>query len=155
MCVEMVASDWVGMLFFAMSVSVTTIFQYYNVQKACIKDNTCESAHGVLRDTGFTNTLSSMYDNTYLHNLSVNERSTKSRGVCAVGDRPETNNEGSLTCVPFYPYPNAMDIEIQDTTSSVPHTRACGKWIRSGGVWTQAPLYRSMVHHLCIKQSDV
>tara|TARA_B110000967_G_C18774300_1_gene504726 strand:- start:1 stop:534 length:534 start_codon:yes stop_codon:yes gene_type:complete len=150
----MVAYDWISMLIVAMSFSIVTMFQHLNVQRACMKDKTCESTHGVLRDIGFTNMLSNIYYNTYLHNLSKTDINTMARGVCAVGDRPEKNRDGNYQCVPFYPFPSAIDTEIQDTTSASPHMRACGKWIRSGGIWTGAPLYRSMVRILHSKHVD-
>jgi len=57
------------------------------------------------------------------------------RGACAPGERAQRHPQtGIVECVPFYPFPSALNTEIMDPAASSPHMRACGKWIEAGGV---------------------
>ena len=54
------------------------------------------------------------------------------RGVCAPGERMQIDAaSGRQRCLPFRPWPDALDAEIMDFTKSAPHERYCGAWIEA------------------------
>lgn len=73
------------------------------------------------------------------------------RGVCSPGERMHARAaDSSLRCVPYYPFPAALNVEMMQPAAEALHMRACGDWIQSGGVPQTddlAPSYHSMRAH--------
>jgi len=79
-------------------------------------------------------------DVTYNANASVEGLSTMLRGLCSPGDRTQLNpSTNEIECVPFFPFPSAINTEIMDADGSSPAGQACGKWMDAGGfsTWTR------------------
>ena len=69
------------------------------------------------------------------------------QGVCAPGDVMRSSSSGT-ECVPFFPFPDSVNRAIMDEGATAPHEKACGKWLRSGGVILDGkPIYRSLGDH--------
>ena len=105
--------------------------------KTCAVSAACASA-GTCVSTGlcsFKNVVPPTADAVYDINASADALAAIMRGVCSPGDRQQRSLlTGQTECIPFFPYPNALNAEIQEPNASQPHRRACGKWIDAGGV---------------------
>jgi len=60
------------------------------------------------------------------------ELATMLRGTCSAGERMADSAGPSGPCVPFYPYPDALNVEIADPAAATAHERACGAWLAGG-----------------------
>lgn len=104
----------------------------------CERRNTCVKSSNAI--CGFSNRVGVFTDVTYNANASVEGLSTMLRGLCSPGDRTQLNpSTNEIECVPYFPFPSAINPEIMDADASSPAGHACGKWIDAGGLstWTQ------------------
>ena len=62
------------------------------------------------------------------------ELSSMLRGTCSPGERMADSSGPSGACVPFYPFPDALNPEIADPAAASAHERACGAWLAGGTV---------------------
>ena len=106
------------------------------VRDECLREDTCEAVDE--HYCGFRNVVSVVGDAAYDANAtSADSLRALLRGVCAPGERAQRHPEtGRAECVPFYPFPSALNAEIMDPDAASPHMRACGKWIEAGGANT-------------------
>ena len=99
----------------------------------------------------FSNVVSLSGDASYSSNTSIEALTTLLRGVCSPGDRFQWSSlSNQMECIPYYPFPDALNTEIMDPGASSEHMRSCGKWIDAGGVsWALSDevVYRSMEDH--------
>ena len=110
-----------------------------NVASSCTGSMTCQSVPGGI--CSFKNragiTTESVYlfrESVYLLNASADALSGLLTGLCSPGDRWQTNPvTGDVECVPFFPFPNAINTEIMDMQATDASGKACGKWINAGG----------------------
>ena len=119
------------------------------VRDLCIQDETCTNSdrYGIC---SFTNRVTMAGDSAYNGNASAEALAATLRGVCSYGDRFQRNVlTGNMECVPYYPFPDALNREIMDPDASEPHMHACGKWINSGpqSIWETEVEHRSMEDH--------
>lgn len=105
--------------------------------KSCAVSAACTSA-GSCVATGFCafrNVVPPTADESYDADTGADALASILRGVCSPGDRQQRSlRTGQTECVPFFPYPSALNAEIQSPNASQPHMRACGKWIDAGGL---------------------
>lgn len=123
----------------------------------CVASNSCASA-GTCRPEGlcsFTNAVSLSAASSFASPaLTRNASATGDAlaetlvGVCAPGERL-TSLSNAATCVPYFPFPSALNSEIEDPTATSAHMRACGAWISAGGPSTMRSkvTYRSSQDH--------
>lgn len=57
-----------------------------------------------------------------------------------------TSLSNTAVCVPYFQFPDAYNREIEDVSASSEHMKACGSWIKAGGLQTQVE-YRAMHDH--------
>jgi hypothetical protein len=119
------------------------------VKDLCIREKTCVESdqYGIC---SFTNRVTMAGDSAYNSNASAEALAATLRGVCSYGDRFQRNVlTGNMECVPYYPFPDALNREIMDPAASEPHMRACGRWIESGpqSIWETEVEHRSMEDH--------
>lgn len=109
----------------------------------CSAKAECESRNSCTSDPdlfcSFSNKVGIYTDATYLLNASAPDAlSSMLRGLCSPGDRTQTNPQtGAVECVPFFPFPDAINREIMDPDGSTAATRACGKWMETGNDWLE------------------
>ena len=140
-------SNTVGVLSFGLIAAIVVGVRACNVKDVCIAESTCltSAAYGVC---SFTNEVSMSGDAAYRANTSADALMATLRGVCSYGDRFQRNViTGEMECVPYYPFPDALNREIMDISASEPHMRACGKWIKSGSTFSSKITHRSMEDH--------
>ena len=119
------------------------------VRDLCVREETCVESdqYGIC---SFTNRVTMAGDSAYNSNASAEALAATLRGVCSYGDRFQRNVlTGNMECVPYYPFPDALNREIMDPAASEPHMRACGRWIESGpqSIWETEVEHRSMEDH--------
>ena len=95
------------------------------VYNAC-KEDTCGNTS---LSCSFQNHVSLVGDRFY--DLSTNASlAVLTRGVCAPGERMQIDaGSGKQRCLPFRPWPDALDSEIMDLSKTKPHERYCGAWL--------------------------
>lgn len=112
------------------------------VKSTCINEKTCMDSE-IFSMCSFTSVVTFTENTTYSAIAPVGIL----RGVCSPGDRVQRNvMTQKMECMPFYPFPNALNAEIMEIDSQSPHERACGKWIKAGRV-TRTVEHRSMEDH--------
>lgn len=100
----------------------------------CNVDTVC--IHDPLHVCTFTNRVSIYTDAAVVLTASAESLSGLLRGICSPGDRLQTNaHTGKAECVPFFPFPSAINHEIVDPSAPTASGRACGKWIDTGNEW--------------------
>lgn len=103
------------------------------LQQECLSDGTCIRIENTT--CGFRNAVRIQAEAEYGTEVSADTLAVLLRGVCSPGERAQTSlSSGALECVPYYPFPSALNAEIVDSDASTPHARACGKWIDAGGL---------------------
>lgn len=113
--------------------SVVCGFATCTVSSSCTQMQTCERVPGGF--CSFKNRVGIATDASYLFNASADALAGLLRGICSPGDRVHTNAQsGEIECVPHFPFPNAINVEIMDSTATTPAGKACGKWIDAGGI---------------------
>lgn len=120
------------------------------VSNQCDSSTTCVKAQGPI--CGFTNRVSVSSDATYASssNATSAELALLLRGPCSPGDRFQKSKlTSAVECVPYFPFPSAINTEIMDPLGPTPHDRACGKWIEAAGnsLFVSEVTHRSMVDH--------
>jgi hypothetical protein len=128
-------------------------------RNACLDAGTCTEVEGGF--CAFQNRVALEGDAGYGANVSSASLAELLRGVCAPGERSKRSAvTEALECVPHFPFPDALNAEIEDPLASSPHMKACGKWIRAGGnslLWTNVD-YRSIHDQnawvLALKQAE-
>jgi hypothetical protein len=133
----------VGILSFITAASLTC-----NVRDTCVSEGTCKTSDR-FSSCSFSNVVSVRVDAAYARsyrfsyadnnstNYSVESSGLQHalRGICSPGDRFQRDTiTGDSRCIPYYPFPVALNEEIMDSEAASPHMKACGKWIESGGV---------------------
>ena len=119
----------------------------------CVEHSRCGPGAGCRRGPAiceFTNELQLVTISSYNSNASSDGLASMLRGVCAPGNRISVDaTTGVSSCVPFYPFPDALNYEIQNPSASEPHRQACGAWIDAGGsnLLRTDVEYRSMSEH--------
>ena len=116
----------------------------------CVSANTCKSS-GTCSTEGlcsFTNLVSLSTVSSYDASATSMSLASMLRGVCAPGERLSSLSNVA-TCVPFFPFPNAYNIEIEDASANSVHMKACGAWIDAGGpsITQTSVEYRSHQDH--------
>ena len=99
---------------------------------------------------GFTNDVVASVDVVYNVDISSVAHTWFLQGVCSPGDRWQYSTlTKRMECVPYYPFPNAINTDIMDSSASTPHQQACGKWLDAGGISSLSGtvVYRSMEDH--------
>ena len=115
---------------------------------ACVADGTDDSGSLYPSVCAFRNLMDPSVAAAY-HRLATSSLAALTRGTCGVGEQQVTSRlSNKLECVSRRPFPNALNVEVQDLTRSIPHERACGKWLGSGvaiqAQLEQTPEYLSM-----------
>lgn len=116
------------------------------VREQCASEQTCTVAsHGLC---SFTNAATLASTAVYNANGTANALGSTLRSVCSPGDRLQRSTiTEAVECVPFYPYPSSLNVEIMNPAATKPHARACGKWIDSGSVLGTKVVKRSTQDH--------
>ena len=103
-----------------------------NVRDACVSERTCYESDR-FSFCSFSNVVTVTADSTYSASGSSEALQSALRRVCSPGDRFQKDAiTGDMRCIPYYPFPSALNEEIMDPSASEPHMKACGKWIESG-----------------------
>lgn len=109
----------------------------------CTTTRVCESKGTCIRSSnaicGFSNRVGVYTDVAFNADASVERLSAMLRGLCSPGDRTQLNpSTNEVECVPYFPFPSAVNTDIMDADASSPAGKACGKWIKAGGIstWT-------------------
>lgn len=117
--------------------SIACAWSTCSAKGACESKNSCTSSPDIF--CSFSNKVGIYADAAYLLNTSSPEAlSSMLRGLCSPGDRTQTNPQtGEIECVPFFPFPDAINREIMDPNGATAATRACGKWMETGNEWLE------------------
>lgn len=103
-----------------------------NVRDTCVSDRTCYESDR-FSFCSFSNVVTVAADSTYSASGSSVALQSALRRVCSPGDRFQKDAiTGDMRCIPYYPFPSALNEEIMDPSASEPHMKACGKWIETG-----------------------
>lgn len=129
----------------AVLVSLAVSIQVCRTVQKCVDDRTCIKSN--LTMCAASNIVSIASDAVAGTNVGPGTLPALMQGVCAPGDVMRPSSSGT-ECVPFFPFPDSVNLQIMDESASTPHERACGKWLRSGGVILDGkPIYRSLGDH--------
>ena len=104
---------------------------------ACVTVRNCERARTCTTNglCSFTNIVSLAVVNSYNASVTADGFASMLRGVCAPGERM-TSLSNTAVCVPYFQFPDAYNREIEDVSASSEHMKACGSWIKAGGLQT-------------------
>ena len=103
-----------------------------NVRDACVSERACYESDR-FSFCSFSNVVTVTADSTYSASGSSAALHSALRRVCSPGDRFQKDAiTGDMRCIPYYPFPSALNEEIMDPSASKPHMKACGKWIEAG-----------------------
>lgn len=113
--------------------SIICGFATCSASSSCTLRGTCESVDGGF--CSFKNKVGITTDAIYLFNASADALAGLLRGICSPGDRAHMNTTSEeVECVPYFPFPSAINEEIMDPAGTTPAAKACGKWIDAGGM---------------------
>lgn len=120
----------------ALVVAAISIASACVAREECSNDGTCV-AIGSVPTCDFATSVTMLGDLYYANaNVSVT-LAEATRGICAPGERLGLSGT-SPGCHQNFPYPNALNKEIYDASSSTFHERYCGAWIDAGSASTDA-----------------
>lgn len=115
---------------------------------SCELDGRCTRSRGP--SCGFTNDVVTSADVVYNVDTNTSSLTGFLQGLCSPGDRWQYSTlTKQMECVPYYPFPNAINPDITDASASSAHQRACGKWLDAGGIpsLSGTVVHRSMEDH--------
>lgn len=121
----------------ATSVSLVSLSVQCAAQDACLKDGSCVPVDGWT--CSFTNVVTEVGQAVFFANQSLVGFRSLSRGICPPGEAQTLVND-QLACTRRRCYPNAMNLEAEDTHATVPHERYCGTWIASQNEYNVDPV---------------
>mgnify|MGYP006260400981 FL=1 len=113
--------------------SIIVFTQSCNVRNACVSRGTCKESER-FAVCSFSNVVNLHADAAYRSSGNEAALQASLQGVCSPGDRFQKRDQTSeeYQCLPYFPFPSALNEEIMDPSHSDPHMRACGKWIEAG-----------------------
>jgi hypothetical protein len=103
-----------------------------NIRSLCINSNTCvDVSVGFCSFNNKVNIPKQPFD---IFNMTSNLFAREPNSVCSPGYKMNIIGKTQKSeCVPFFPFPNAINYEIMNPNASSPVEKACGKWIEAGG----------------------